>query len=485
MVLRSTGSAHCDFTVPAGELPAHARQLLAAGDVRGYRLLFERIDAIDEYQRRYWAGASVIEQGLAARTRFPVARVPALLAALATGALELLERNPSEPRLLSHAGVALFELWSLDAAQALLEAAQRLDPQLDGVEQHLRALALRRRLERTDGGGAPLRAALPELALRGLELAERALPAEGLRLSLCMIVRDEEHMLGRCLAAVAGAVDELVVVDTGSSDATIEIARSFGARVVEHEWSGSFALARNVSFDAASGDWLMYLDADEVLVAEDAGLLRALTARTWREAFYLSETSYTGDLENGTAVAHNALRVFRNRPEYRFEGRVHEQIAQRLPGYVPERIEATSIRVEHYGYLGVVRDTREKSQRNIELLRLQQAEAPPTAFLHYNLGCEHAAAGEHEQALAELERSWELLAAAADAETCKFAGAGGPPLQGATRVRPSAGGDRVRRSGARALSRSHRPRARAGARGDRARRARPRGRAVRALHRDG
>jgi tetratricopeptide (TPR) repeat protein len=407
--------------VNATQLPARARQLLAGDDLRGYRELFDRIAAIDDPHRRYWAGVSLVEAGLAARTSTTAARSPALLVTVAGGALELLERAPSEPRLLRLAGLALLELWSLDAAEALLEAARRLDPDLPGAERHLRELATRRR----DGHGfarrAPLRAALPELARRALEIATRARPAEGLRLSLCMIVRDEQQMLPRCLAAVAGAVDEIVLVDTGSNDETIEIARSFGARVIEHEWSGSFAQARNVSFDAARGDWLIYLDADEVLVPEDAALLRSLTGRTWREAFYLSETNYTGDLQDGTAVAHNALRVFRNRPEYRFEGRLHEQIAHRLPGYLPERIEATSIRVEHYGYLGVVRDERQKSNRNIELLRLQRAESAPTPFLHYNLGCEYAAAGDDAAALAELERSWELLEAAADRDAHKFA----------------------------------------------------------------
>jgi tetratricopeptide (TPR) repeat protein len=421
MVLGPTRSAHPDRGVTASELPARARQLLAGDDIGAYRRLFAQIDAIEDPQRRYWAGVSVIEEGLAARASTPVARLPALLVALATGAIELLEREPREPRLLSHGGVALLELWSLDAAAALLEAARRLDPQLEQVEHHLGELGLRRRLERTHGGAAPLRAALPDLARRAHEIAERAQPAQGLRLSLCMIVRDEEHMLPRCLAAVADAVDELVVVDTGSGDATIDIARSFGARVIEHEWSGSFAQARNVSFDAAGGDWLLYLDADEVLVREDAELLRSLTARTWREAFYLSETSYTGEVEDGTAVTHNALRVFRNRPEYRFEGRLHEQIAHRLPAYVPERIEATNIRVEHYGYLGVVRDTRQKSRRNIELLRLQQAEGPSTPFLHYNLGCEHAAAGNRAEALVEFERASELLAEDPDRDTHKFA----------------------------------------------------------------
>ena len=179
--------------------------------------------------------------------------------------------------------------------------------------------------------------------------------------------------------------------------------------MIEREWSGSFADARNASFDAATGDWLMYLDADEVLVSEDVGRLRELTGRTWREAFYLVETNYTGDAGDGTAVTHNALRVFRNRPHYRFEGRLHEQIAQHLPAYVPERLEQTAVRVEHYGYLGAVREAKEKSRRNIELLLAQQAESAPTPFLHFNLGSEYAAAGDAPAALAEFERAWSMI----------------------------------------------------------------------------
>jgi tetratricopeptide (TPR) repeat protein len=110
-------------------------------------------------------------------------------------------------------------------------------------------------------------------------------------------------------------------------------------------------------------------------------------------------------------VAHNALRIFRNRPEYRFEGRLHEQIAHRLPTYATGRIEQTSVRVEHYGYLGAVRDSKEKSRRNIELLRAQQAENPTTAFLHFNLGTEYAAIGESRSALQEFRRAWALAKA--------------------------------------------------------------------------
>ena len=154
----------------------------------------------------------------------------------------------------------------------------------------------------------------------------------------------------------------------------------------------------------------MFLDADEVLVSDDAQRLREVLGRTWREAFYLVETNFTGELGDGTAVTHNALRVFRNRPEYRFEGRIHEQIAHKLPTGQPERIEITDVRVEHYGYLGVVRDAKDKSRRNIELLERQRDEGgEETGFLHFNLGSEYAALGENENARASFERAWQIM----------------------------------------------------------------------------
>ena len=418
MSRRPTGSNRADSLLAAADLPRHARQLLTDGDLEGYGQLFSRLVGITDPHRRYWAGKELLEAGLDAGAQATSAHRPAVFMAAAEAALELLEHEPAEPVLLGHAAAALCELGSVDAAEAMLGAARRLDPGLAGLDGSSAAVRAQRE---SAGQIAP---ATPALTARAVAIADRAQPADRLRLSLCMIVRDEEEMLSRCLAAVADAVDEIVLVDTGSTDATVEIARSFGARVLAHPWSGSFAEARNVSFDAADGDWLMYLDADEVLVAEDVARLRSLTGRVWREAFSLTEINYTGELHDGSAIRHDALRVFRNRPEYRFEGRVHEQIARRLPGYLPERVEASGVRIEHFGYLGAVRERRHKAQRNLELLRMQQAEEPPTAFLHYNLGSEHAAAGDPVAALTELERSWAMLAGSEDLDAHAFA----PPL---------------------------------------------------------
>ncbi len=374
---------------------------------------------IEDPHRSYWATATLLELGLEAGESTPAVRVPQLLAGLAAGALDALDRQPSEPRLLNCAAAALHGLGGSEAAEAMFAAASSLDPQAGRPQE--RSVAARRHSPHGSERGADLPAEVAGLSRRALEIAGRAGPAEGMTMSLCMIVRDEQEMLPRCLETAAPAVEEIVIVDTGSTDATAAIARSYGARVLEHLWAGSFAEARNVSLRAARGDWILYLDADEVLLAEDVPLLRSLTGRTWREAFYLSETNHTGDLEHGTAVTHSALRMFRNRPEYRFEGRVHEQIANRLPCYLPERIEATGVRIEHYGYLAGVRDARAKSARNIDLLRRQQEEGGPSAFVSFNLGSEHAAAGDAGAALAEFERSWAMLEQLTDLDGYPFA----------------------------------------------------------------
>src|SRR4051794_31953444 len=392
-------------------IDVRAQACLAAGDLKGYRELFAHVAEIEDPHRRYQARRTLIEQGLGAASRTPSKDVPALFLAVARSAVELLEAEPREPVLLNYAGVALYELGALDAAEAFFRACRRLDDTLAHVERNLREIGRRRR---AGAGGvpnlpAPVRAALKPLAARAKACAKAAKPATGLTLSLCMIVKDEEEMLPRCLAAAKPAVDEIVVVDTGSTDRTVEIAESFGARVLHHEWNGSFSDARNVSLEAATSDWVIYLDADEVLVEDDAPRLRALTGHVWREAFALVETNYTGDIEDGTALTHNALRMFRNRPEYRFKGRLHEQMAYALPGYLTERIQYTQLRIEHYGYLGVVRDAKDKSRRNLDLLLQQVAEGHENAFQSFNLGSEYLALGELETAVEHFEKSWRML----------------------------------------------------------------------------
>ena len=97
-------------------------------------------------------------------------------------------------------------------------------------------------------------------------------------LTVCLIVKDEEEMLPGCLASVRGLADDIVVVDTGSTDRTVDIARAAGAAVYHHPWTGHFAEARNVSLDAARGDFVLVLDADERLDPSAADAIRAIMA---------------------------------------------------------------------------------------------------------------------------------------------------------------------------------------------------------------
>jgi tetratricopeptide (TPR) repeat protein len=391
------------------QLREDARLQLAINQLDRYKALFDRAAEHADSHARYHARVVLIEEGLAAAAKTASrAQATQLFVAIADAALTALETEPREPILLNYAAVSLYELWSLDAAYDLFKAAHRLDPALPHLKRNLNELGRRRKGHRPN---RPLHAAVPSLSARARKLAPKAQPASDMTLGLCMIVKDEEEMLGKCLEAVAPAVDEIVIVDTGSTDRTVEIAKSYGARVIEQAWTGSFSEARNTSFEHATTDWIIYLDADEVLVADDVHRLRSLTRKTWREGFYLALTSFTGETGDAGAVTNSVLRVFRNRPDYRFEGRLHEQIAHNLPIYAAGRLEQSSVRVDHYGYLGAVRDAKEKSRRNLELLKAQQAESAPSAFLHFNLGTEYAAIGDYTSALAEFERSWNLVRA--------------------------------------------------------------------------
>ncbi len=378
---------------------------LTAGDTAGLTAIFADVAGWDDPQRAYQARSRLAELVLAYRPEKAESWMSAFITA-AGCLLDALDAEPREPVLLNHAGVLLYELCEPAAAAELFRAAMRLDPALPNAAANLEHARLRARSQTKLPGVYATRTRA--IGARARKIAARARGVKGLSLSLCMIVKDEEEMLPGCLAPLQGVVDEMIVVDTGSTDRTVQIAESFGARVVHFPWNGSFADARNASIEAATGDWLMYLDADEHMEAEDARLLRPLLARTWREGFYLVETNYTGGTETGAAVTHMALRLWRNRSQYRFAGRIHEQKTHTMPTYLPERFEPTPIRVRHYGYLNQRIASKDKSQRNIQLLQ-QEAEEARTPFTDYNLGSEYIVLGDFAEARIHLDRAWDAI----------------------------------------------------------------------------
>jgi tetratricopeptide (TPR) repeat protein len=387
-----------------------ASEAVRRDDLETVSKIFDELETWGDEQRAYQARRQLVELAFTAADSMRLDRWIELYLVVAGKVLDELERNAAEPVLLNYSGVLLFEVGETGAADALFAVAQRLDPELDHVRENRKAARRRRRNNKAVVLPAHLRPRARGLGAQAKNVARKAAPAQGQTLSLVMIVKNEEEMLPGCLEAVRGAVDEIVVVDTGSTDRTVEIAESFGAKVVEFPWNGSFADARNCSLDHATGDWIVYLDADEHLVPEDAPRLRELVARSWREAFYLAETNYTGGEESGSSVAHLALRVFKRKPEYRFEGRIHEQKTQAMPTYLPERFETTDIRIRHYGYLKSRIFSKEKSRRNIELLEAEVKEAPGP-FVDFNLGSEYMSLGDFERACEYLDRAWDSVRA--------------------------------------------------------------------------
>jgi glycosyltransferase involved in cell wall biosynthesis len=356
-----------------------------------------------EPQRGYEAVRRVCQLILETGQLLPRQAWVELYAAAADGLADVLERTPAEPVLLNCAGVFLYELTQHDAAAVVFECALALDPSLPAAESNLAgALDSSRRQELL---GRPQDRAL---ARRLCEAAAGADPAIGMTLSLCMIVKDEEELLPGCLEAVEAAVDEIIIVDTGSTDRTVEIAESFSARVLHVPWNGSFSDARNAGLDAATGDWVLYLDADEHLVPEDAPRIRELLGRTWREGFFLELTNLTGLEDSGAAVVSPALRVFRNRPEYRFTGRIHEEANGEMPTFLPERFERSDVRVLHLGYLDRLIAQRAKPVRNLTLLKLESDETP-SPYVSFNLGSEYLRLAHWSTAAAHLDEAWAAV----------------------------------------------------------------------------
>jgi hypothetical protein len=210
-----------------------------------------------------------------------------------------------------------------------------------------------------------------------------------------MIVRDEERSLERCLESARASVDEIVVVDTGSSDATPEIARRLGARVATFAWCDDFSAARNAALALAEAPWRLVLDADEWIVA-GAGSLASLRGLAPEFIGQISVASAFDDARGGVGYAPSWLPRLLPRG-VRYTGRVHEQPESMLPRRRLELVAA------HDGYLDAHKAS--KAGRNERLLTLALGETPDDAYLHYQLGKDRELRSHFATALPHYERA--------------------------------------------------------------------------------
>ncbi len=215
-------------------------------------------------------------------------------------------------------------------------------------------------------------------------------PSHNFLLSLSMIVKNEEMFLEGCLESVRDVVDEIVIVDTGSSDKTLEIARKFNAKIYHFQWIDDFAAARNESIKHCTGRWILYLDADERLKIDNPKAFREFLEQLPDEIGGVNciIQSEHWKLDGDSEVHRGGYpRLFRNLgyPRIQFRGRVHEQISPSLLEHNKSFINS-DIMIEHLGYNREREIMEEKIKRNYRLLLQHVKEEPTNGYAWYQLG---------------------------------------------------------------------------------------------------
>lgn len=243
-------------------------------------------------------------------------------------------------------------------------------------------------------------------------------------LSICLITKNEEAHLARCLESVRGLWDDLVVVDTGSTDRTVEIARGFGARLFEFTWQDDFSLARNFCIAQATGDWILSIDADESIAARDHEVIRRYLRRADVDAVMASQRHYVtsgvvvgwqpgpGGYDEGKPYPGfmdvQCRRLFRNRPWLRWRNRVHEELVSTDPAH-PLREEPGDWVIHHYGKTDARAVLQAKGEAYLRIGLKKIEDEPDNPQAHYELAVQYGELSRSEEALAcfqEVRRRW-------------------------------------------------------------------------------
>jgi hypothetical protein len=237
------------------------------------------------------------------------------------------------------------------------------------------------------------------------------------RISLCLIARNEEVLLPACLKSARDAVDEVILVDTGSTDQTRELARAAGATVVERPWDDDFAAPRNLAAERARGDFILQLDADEQLAPGSAAAVRrAARKANFDVGLVRCHNASTVDappaevLSGARRVGQVGLlpRLLRRAPDLRWVGCIHESVLEWAASR-GNRMQKLPVDLVHYGYTDPVFGGRAKRARNLALLRKRAAQEPDSAVSLGYLAAELLADGGLAEAEEVADRAWAAL----------------------------------------------------------------------------
>lgn len=224
-------------------------------------------------------------------------------------------------------------------------------------------------------------------------------------LSVCMIVKNEAKNIGRCLESIVHVADEIIVVDTGSIDNTKEIAKIYGVKIYDFKWIDDFSKARNYSISKASGNWILILDGDDQFEKEDTDkLLNIINNPDEGDIFVFNTICYLGDAPGNEKIMNVNTRLFKNRPEIRYQGRIHEGVIPQNKNIVTK---LSDIRIYHYGYLNTCVKDQNKRERNMRILKKELEESPDSPYWLFCVGNEYFALNQLDKALECFLSSYE------------------------------------------------------------------------------
>ncbi|MGI2750020.1 tetratricopeptide repeat-containing glycosyltransferase family 2 protein [Bacillus cytotoxicus] len=225
-------------------------------------------------------------------------------------------------------------------------------------------------------------------------------------ISACLIVKNEEDMLRKCLESLQGGVDEIVVVDTGSTDTTKEIAKEFTDKVYDFEWTNDFAEARNFAASKASGEWILAIDADECVDPKNlAAAIEEIKSHDNKFDVYAVEINSFSDKYGENLSMNHMQRIYKNNGEFHFSGAIHEQIVEKGEGR--QELVFSALKLYHYGYLPNVVKKKNKRKRNMDILKKALKSNNNDGFTYFNYGQELRSLGKTKEALESFIKAYQ------------------------------------------------------------------------------
>jgi glycosyltransferase involved in cell wall biosynthesis len=233
-------------------------------------------------------------------------------------------------------------------------------------------------------------------------------------ISLCIITKNNEKTLANCLASVKPIIQEIILVDTGSTDKTIEIAKEFQAKIFHFSWNNNFSDAKNYALEQASEEWILALDADEAISQLDYKEIQELIKDKEASGFFLIQRNYTNQIGQFNSIStlgdnykesriaksyvpRKMIRLFKNSPEIRFEGAVHDSVEKSIKKF--GKIKDSAVQIHHFGLLD------RSPERIKQYIEIEKANLKDDWFQDYQIAAQLHSIGNLEESITFLNKS--------------------------------------------------------------------------------